>query len=215
LRSWRFLDLGQVDPHGAVARDAWNQRETAPIRPPGHSEFSIGAGIRHHCGRKNRGVWRDCLEEEKLRIDRDGRPRTAYSLRHTYLLGEGGGLAISSTDSQTCSHIKRGPFLTRRDLVKAICPNRRGVDKSAWNPKELSRSEAESVVKAVFEEITDALNRGETVKLPFGKFEVKKHNRPPLRGWFLNRVRVTYRERRKYIEFTPGEGLPGAAIRRR
>jgi nucleoid DNA-binding protein len=104
--------------------------------------------------------------------------------------------------------------LTRRDLVKAISPNRRGVDKSAWNPKELSRSEAESVVKAVFEEITDALNRGETVKLPFGKFEVKKHNRPPLRGWFLNRIRVTYRKRRKYIEFTSGEGLPGGVIRR-
>ena len=42
-------------------------------------------------------------------------------------------------------------------------------------------------MKVVFEEITEeALNRGETVKLPFGKFEVKKHNRPPLRGWFLN-----------------------------
>ena len=105
-------------------------------------------------------------------------------------------------------------ILTRRDLVKAISPNRRGRDKSAWHPKELSRGEAESVVKAVFEEITEALNRGETVKLPFGKFEVKKHNRPPLRGWFLNRVRVTYRKRRKYIEFTPGEGLPGGVIRR-
>ena len=72
--------------------------------------------------------------------------------------------------------------------MKAISPNRRGVDKSAWNPQELSRGEAESVVKAVFEEIADALNRGETVKLPVGKFEVKQHNRPPLRGWFLNRV---------------------------
>ena len=98
--------------------------------------------------------------------------------------------------------------------MKAISPNRRGVDKSAWDPRELSRGEAESVVKAVFEEITEALNRDETVKLPFGKFEVKKHNRPPLRGWFLDRVRVTYRKR-KYIEFTPGEGLPGASIRRR
>ena len=76
--------------------------------------------------------------------------------------------------------------MTRRDLVKAISPNRRGVDKSAWNPKELSRGEAESVVKAVFEEITEALNRVETVKLPFGTFEVKQHNRPPLRGWFLS-----------------------------
>jgi nucleoid DNA-binding protein len=98
--------------------------------------------------------------------------------------------------------------------VKAISPNRRGVEKSAWNPKQLSRVEAESVVKAVFEEITGALKRGEIVKLPFGKFEVKKHTRPPVRGWFLDRVRVTY-VKRKYIEFTPGEGLPGSTIRRR
>ena len=102
----------------------------------------------------------------------------------------------------------------RRDLVKAISPSRHGVDKVAWNPKELSRGEAESVVKTVFEEITDALNRGETVKSPVGKFEVKQHNRPPARGWFLNRIRVTY-VKRKYIEFTPGEGLPGSTIRRR
>jgi nucleoid DNA-binding protein len=98
--------------------------------------------------------------------------------------------------------------LTRRDLVKAISPSRHGIYKSAWNPEELSRSEAEGVVKAVFEEMTEALKRGETVELPFGKFEVKQHNRPPVRGWFLNRVRVTYRKRRKYIGFTPGEGLP-------
>lgn len=125
-----------------------------------------------------------------------------------------GGLAISSPDSQTdlVHHLRT--LLTRRGLVKAISPSRRGVDKSAWNPKELSRVEAESVGKAVFETITETLNRGETVKLPFGKFEVKQHNRPPLRGWFLDRVRVTYKKR-KYIQFTPGEGLPGAAIRRR
>jgi len=61
-------------------------------------------------------------------------------------------------------------------------------------------------VKAVFEEMTEALNRGETVELPFGKFEVKQHKRPPLRAWILNRVRVTYKKR-KYIEFTPGEEL--------
>ena len=104
--------------------------------------------------------------------------------------------------------------MTRRDLVRAISPNRADRDKSTWNPKELSRAEAEAVVKVVLETITEALNRGEKVKLPIGKFEVKKHARPPLRGWFLNRVRVTY-EKRKYIEFPPGEGLPGGIARRR
>jgi integrase len=32
-----------------------------------------------------RELFKTILDEEKLRIDRDGRPRTAYSLRHTYI----------------------------------------------------------------------------------------------------------------------------------
>jgi nucleoid DNA-binding protein len=89
--------------------------------------------------------------------------------------------------------------------VKAISPNRRGSDKSVWDPEELSRAQAEEVVNAVFDTIADALRKGETVSLPFGTFEVLEHSRPPLRGWFLNRVRVTYWKRRKFIRFTLGE----------
>jgi integrase len=33
----------------------------------------------------SRDLFNAILEEEKLRVDRDGRPRTAYSLRHTYI----------------------------------------------------------------------------------------------------------------------------------
>jgi integrase len=32
-----------------------------------------------------RDLFSAILDEEKLRTDRDGRPRTAYSLRHTYI----------------------------------------------------------------------------------------------------------------------------------
>jgi nucleoid DNA-binding protein len=96
--------------------------------------------------------------------------------------------------------------LTRRDLVSAISPNRRGSDKSKWNPDELSRSQAEEVVNVVFETITEALRKGEKVTLPIGTFEVLDHTRPPKRGWFLKRVRVIYKKRR-HIEFTPAEGL--------
>src|SRR5580704_5008712 len=32
-----------------------------------------------------RDLFRTILDEEKLRIDREGQPRTAYSLRHTYI----------------------------------------------------------------------------------------------------------------------------------
>jgi nucleoid DNA-binding protein len=58
------------------------------------------------------------------------------------------------------------------------------------------------VIDVVFEAMTEALNRGEMVCLPFGTFEVLDHPRPPQRGWFLKRVRVIYK-RRKYIRFTP------------
>jgi integrase len=32
-----------------------------------------------------RELFKSILDEENLRVDRDGRPRTAYSLRHTYI----------------------------------------------------------------------------------------------------------------------------------
>lgn len=92
--------------------------------------------------------------------------------------------------------------MTRRDLVRAISPNRTGTESSDWNPEELSRAEAREVIDAVFETITEALNRGEMVCLPLGTFEVLDHPRPPKRGWILKRVRVVYKKR-KYIRFTP------------
>ena len=58
--------------------------------------------------------------------------------------------------------------------MKAISPNRNRVDKSGWNPNELTRSEAEGVVNAVFDTIPEALWEGQKVELPFGKFEVKR-----------------------------------------
>jgi nucleoid DNA-binding protein len=48
-----------------------------------------------------------------------------------------------------------------------------------WDTRELSRNEAQEVVNVVFEAIADALNRGETVDLPFGTFEVLEHKRAP------------------------------------
>ena len=74
-------------------------------------------------------------------------------------------------------------------------------------PDELSRTEAEGVVKVVFDTIAEALRKGEKVTLPIGTFEVLTHTRSPKRGWFLKRVRVIYK-RRRYIEYTPAAGLP-------
>ena len=71
----------------------------------------------------------------------------------------------------------------------------------------LTRVEARGLVNGFFELIVDALQRGEDVELPFGRFSVGRHNRKPLRGWFLDRVRVTYRKSRKFVRFVPSEGL--------
>ena len=68
--------------------------------------------------------------------------------------------------------------------------------------KGFSAREAASVVTSIFESIKEALRSGEEVNLPIGKFKVVAHNRPPLRGWFLNRVRTTYKKRR-FVRFTP------------
>lgn len=68
----------------------------------------------------------------------------------------------------------------------------------------LSHREARDVVNVVFDSIQESLQQGEVVELPLGTFEVVEWDRPPLRGWFLNRVRVTYKKR-KFIRFTFGE----------
>jgi len=88
--------------------------------------------------------------------------------------------------------------LTRRDLARAISPSRTGSDKSKWDLHEPSCPQAAKVVNIFFASIAEALGKGEKVILPIGTFEVLERKRPPLRGWFLNRVIVTYK-RRKYI----------------
>ena len=97
------------------------------------------------------------------------------------------------------------PFLNRRDLASALSPGRAGTDSSRWAPDELSRRRAAAVVDVIFDSIAAALKKGEKVTLPIGTLEVVDRKRRPRRGWFLNRVRVIYVER-KYIQFTPNEG---------
>jgi nucleoid DNA-binding protein len=69
--------------------------------------------------------------------------------------------------------------LTRRDLVKAICPGRTGSDKSKWDPDELGRPKAEQMVNVIFDLIAAALKKGEKVTLPIGAFEVLDQHLPP------------------------------------
>lgn len=95
--------------------------------------------------------------------------------------------------------------MTRRDLVRAISPSRVGSDKSKWDTDELSRPQAKKVVNNFFGSISEALAKSEKVILLIGTLEVLERKRPPLRGWFLNRVRVTYKQHPVH----PGGGEPG------
>ena len=56
--------------------------------------------------RFNRALFNVILEEEKLKFDRDGKRRTAYSLRHTYIsmrLMEGADIFRSPTTAARAS----------------------------------------------------------------------------------------------------------------
>jgi nucleoid DNA-binding protein len=94
--------------------------------------------------------------------------------------------------------------VTKRDLVKALSSNERKESGSSWQREGLTYKQLEEIVDVVFDSIAGALRRGEMVYLPLGILEVIDQPRRPVRGWFLDRVRVTYK-RRRVIKFTPGE----------
>jgi integrase len=80
---------------GAVHPFERLKTRTRPNGGPGRSgsrTASMAKGEWHEPGPTDllfpkwpRDLFNAILEEEKLRTDRDGRPRTAYSLRHTYI----------------------------------------------------------------------------------------------------------------------------------
>lgn len=88
--------------------------------------------------------------------------------------------------------------MNRADLEKVL------IDKSYEDKQGLTCREARQIVSVVLDSVKEALRRGESVDTSLGTFEVIERKRKPLRGWFLGRVRVTYRQR-KFIRFTFGE----------
>jgi len=63
-------------PDGRPGR-AGSRKESGEWQQPGPTDLLFP--------KWSRDLFNAILEEEKLRVDRDGRPRTAYSLRHTYI----------------------------------------------------------------------------------------------------------------------------------
>ncbi len=76
-------------------------------------------------------LFKTILREEKLRPDRDGRPRTAYSLRHTYIsmrLMEGANIYQIAKNCRTSVgmiekyygvHIKNSPDAAAINVVRS------------------------------------------------------------------------------------------------
>ena len=99
-----------------------------------------------------RELFKTILDEENLRFDREGRPRTAYSLRHTYIclrLMEGADIyqiakncriSVEMIEKFYAAHIKNmidaAAVNVRRDAANAA-PSKRRAD--AKRPKPVRR----------------------------------------------------------------------------
>ena len=57
----------------------------------------------------------------------------------------------------------------------------------------LSRRDSARIVRFVFDEMAEALKRGENVEFPLGTLRRVRHQRPKRRGWFLERIMTIYK----------------------
>jgi nucleoid DNA-binding protein len=79
--------------------------------------------------------------------------------------------------------------MTRADLISIL------MNTELEEHRNLTREQARAVVNEIFGAIAEALQNGEVARLPWGSFGVYEQDRQPTRGWFLNRVRVLYKQR--------------------
>src|ERR1017187_7311986 len=79
--------------------------------------------------------------------------------------------------------------MTRADLISIL------MNTELEEHRNLTREQARAVVSEIFGAIAEALRNGEVARLPFGSLGVYEQGRQPKRGWFLNRVRVIYKQR--------------------
>jgi integrase len=98
-----------------------------------------------------REQFKTILEEENLKIDRDGRPRTAYSLRHTYIclrLLEGADIyqiakncrtSVEMIEKYYAAHIKTNLDASAINVMK---PKPKKKEKPTENPKSVGRSDS-------------------------------------------------------------------------
>jgi len=88
--------------------------------------------------------------------------------------------------------------MTRADLIRIL------MNTELEEHRNLTRRQARAVVNEIFGAIAEALRNGEVARLPFGSLGVYEQDRQPTRGWFLNRVRVLYKQKNE-IKFLGSE----------
>jgi nucleoid DNA-binding protein len=79
--------------------------------------------------------------------------------------------------------------MTRADLISIL------MNTELEEHRNLTREQARAIVNEIFGAIAEALRNGEVARLPIGSLGVYEQARQPKRGWFLNRVRVLYKQR--------------------
>jgi nucleoid DNA-binding protein len=60
--------------------------------------------------------------------------------------------------------------------------------------KPISRRKAVDILDEIFDQMKQALARGEEVPFPFGKLKMKRHKHREKRGWFLNQITTIYKK---------------------
>jgi hypothetical protein len=76
----RLLNRGRWEPQGRKPRTKKEKAaasEPKPLRKPQPTDLLFAGD--------HTGLFNKILEQENLKFDREGKPRTAYSLRHTYI----------------------------------------------------------------------------------------------------------------------------------
>jgi integrase len=150
---------------GAVHPFERLKARTRPDGGPGRSgsrTASIANGEWHEPGTTDllfpkwpRDLFNAILEEEKLRTDRDGRPRTAYSLRHTYIclrLLEGADIyqiakncrtSVEMIEKYYAAHLKTRLDASAINIMKPR-PKKKAISKKGPGRVEAMRLAAEA-----------------------------------------------------------------------
>jgi hypothetical protein len=107
---------GRSGPTEGASRTASKPRGSGTSRNRQTSCFRNGSA----------SLFKTILEEENLRVDRDGRPRTAYSLRHTYIclrLMEGADIYQIAKNCRTSVEMIEKYYAAHQDNLDASAIN--------------------------------------------------------------------------------------------